>query len=328
MAKKKQTKKQNNTLFRIAVIGMSILSGYTTAMGAIPLFGFILSIGLAVVLSILLVALALRLPDAYEANQHRPIIWGYFAVAMISILFNFNYLYGKFAAEDLLYSELNEKKELLDDMRINAKNSKDKELKIVSLSKRIEELKTKIEYELKNHPDPTERGAGSRWRGAVDEKEKLDIEYAGKIKTHQVFYDKIEEAAIAVDEINIAQQSQDLVQYRSAIENSVDKYNELSKEIRGGSSFEPHPKSVKFIHKDIGKLDHSIWTLFNFFRFSGRQISSIFVALSISAMIDLVVLFVIAVVSRPDVPLRRGKENSKRKPMPPPEEESIYVERS
>lgn len=334
MAEEKKKKEQYDGLFRIAVIGMSIISGYTTAMGAIPLFGVPLSIALAIVLSILLVALALRLPSAYETGQHRSLIIGYICVAMVSIIFNFNFLYGKFAAEDLLYSELNEKKENLSALKIKAKRAMDEELGVIELGRKIEELDEKIEYE-KNHPVAGEEGCGPRCKAAIKEREPLFLQYQAKIKTSQSFYDKIKGSEQAIDQINKALGTQDLDIYRSAIESATDSYNEIAAyAMENSSSFTASPEQVKFVHKDIGKLDHSIWTLFNFFKFTGRQIASIFVALIISMLIDLVVLFVIVLVSQPEkAKAHRGRRRPQKVFEPsnnsvsPPKRESIFVER-
>ena len=82
-------------LFPVAVFIMGIVSCYTTATGIYPMLNnWILSYAPAIALSVFMVAIALRIPQAYREGNQVKLIMGYIFVASFSVLLNFNAIYG------------------------------------------------------------------------------------------------------------------------------------------------------------------------------------------------------------------------------------------
>lgn len=283
--------------FRLAVLIMSAISAVTTALGAIDLFGDIMAWALAIGISVLLVALAFAMPEAYQNGRHVRLILGYTFIALISVLFNFNYIYGKFASEDLLYAELQDKRELVDVLEIKALSSMDKKLGVEELRndiKRYDEVMKREEV----HPVPGESGKGPRYADAAMKKqlalEKLNV----GLTTKGEYYQKIESASMAIKQVidSVLESGGNIQEYKTGIETSVTGYNELRNYVQ-----REFPELViepfKFINKDIGKLNHTLWSFTQMGNLSGKQVASLLLAMVIAIAIDFVVLFVLAVVN-------------------------------
>ena len=286
-----------NLLYRLAVLIMSTISAVTTALGAKDLFGLWMAVALAIGISVLLIAVAFNLPKAFQEGRQTPLLLGYTFIALISVLFNFNYIYGKFAAEDLLYTELINKREQIDALEIKAVNFMDQSLNVSDLRATINELELVMERE-KNHPLPGQSGEGPRYKKAAFDRRIAEEQLNANLKTKKYYYDRIQADANALKTNidNAVNSERDLEVYRKGIEESVKGFNELRnfvlKETSGLEVI-----SMKFVNKDIGKLNHTIWTFTQFGNLTGKQRSSLLVALIISLAIDFVILFVLAVVS-------------------------------
>ena len=106
-----------SALFNLAIIIMGTVSCYTTAMGLTPMLGNqLFSIAVAAALSLIMVAIALQLPKAYQENRQAGMILSYVFVAAFSVLLNYNFIFGKFSAEKILYKELAAHKDALSDL--------------------------------------------------------------------------------------------------------------------------------------------------------------------------------------------------------------------
>jgi len=89
---------KQSALFNLAIIIMGTVSCYTTAMGLTPMLGNqLFSIAVAAALSLIMVAIALQLPKAYQENRQAGMILSYVFVAAFSVLLNYNFIFGKLA---------------------------------------------------------------------------------------------------------------------------------------------------------------------------------------------------------------------------------------
>ena len=287
-----------NLLYRLAVLIMSTISFFTTAYGAMDLFGPIMSWGLAAGVSILLIAVAFNMPKAYQQSRLLPLILGYFFIAVISVIFNFNFIYGKFSAEDLLYTELINKREAIDELQVSAQQYMDEELDITNLREEIETQQQVMQREL-DHPTPGESGAGPRYEAAALRKRLAEEKLAVREETKKYYYDRLrtnaESLKSGID--NVIESGADITAYRTVIENTVKGHNELRNFLlTEGATFDT--EAMKFVNKDIGKLNHTMWTFSQFSDLTGKQKASFIVALVLSIAIDFVILFVLAIVAR------------------------------
>ena len=286
-----------NFFYRLAVLIMSAISAFTTALGAEDLFGLPMAIALAIGLSVLLVAVAFNLPQAYEQGTQWRLIAGYSFIALISVLFNFNYIYGKFAAEDLLYGELTDKREEVNQLEVQAVNTMNKKLSIEDLRIEIKRLDEVMERELK-HPLPGESGKGHRYKKAAMQKKLKEEELSVAQHSKKAFYEKMQQTPFKIKtEIDKALNSErDLNLYRTTVESVVTEYNELRNFVQKElPDFSLIP--MRFINKDIGKLNHSLWSFTQLSKLSGKQTASLLLAFVIAVAIDFVVLFVLAIAN-------------------------------
>ena len=69
---------KQSALFNLAIIIMGTVSCYTTAMGLEPMLGSrVFSIAVAAALSLIMVAIALQLPKAFQENRQAGMILSY-----------------------------------------------------------------------------------------------------------------------------------------------------------------------------------------------------------------------------------------------------------
>ena len=118
-------------------------------------------------------------------------------------------------------------------------------------------------------------------------------------------------------EIDAALASADFKEYKNAVDVSIDAYTEIgdltSSMIDDGSfTYEP----LAFQHRDVGNLNHSLWTLGHLGEMEGRQVSAVLVSLLLAILIDFIVLFVLILLNKPAVKTKEEtkdeKEGSKR----------------
>lgn len=287
-------------LFPIAVFIMGIVSCYTTAVGLYPMLGnWVLSYATAFALSTFMVAIALRIPKAYlDGNQYK-LIAGYIFVALFSVLLNFNAIFGVFSSEKLLYEELKNAKQELTAIEIKAQEALDAHFGAVETQRKLDEARAMLEEETTNRVDP---GYGQNAREINQEKV---IPLRAELAAIRAKYDPLTQqidtvVSSAITRIDQALASEDLASYRKAVDYSVDAYNQVgisTQNLIGSDNFTYQP--LAFQHRDVGNLNHSLWTVMNLHKLDGKQASSVIVSLLLSFLIDFIVLFVLVMINRP-----------------------------
>ncbi|MCI4666529.1 MAG: hypothetical protein MRZ79_00105 [Bacteroidia bacterium] len=291
---------QGIDLFPIAVFIMGIVSCYTTATGLYPMLdNWILSYATAIALSVFMVAIALRIPKAYKEGNQTKLILGYIFVASFSVLLNFNAIYGVFTSEKLLYEELKENKSQLTAVRVSAKGALDKYFDTRDIEQKLTEAKALLKEETTNRVEP---GYGKKARKLNKEvvipleaqMETIRSRYNPAVKT----IDSL--SADAQKDIDAALTSGKIKEYRKAVDKSIDVHSqigEMTTNLVGEENFAFEP--IIFQHRDVGNLNHSLWTLTNIGKLDAKQASSVIVSLLLSLLIDFIVLFVIVMINRP-----------------------------
>ncbi|MEO0584574.1 MAG: hypothetical protein AAF135_20355 [Bacteroidota bacterium] len=288
-------------LFPVAVFIMGIVSCYTTATGIYPMLNnWILSYATAIALSVFMVAIALRIPQAYREGNQVKLIMGYIFVALFSVLLNFNAIYGMFSSEKLLYEELKENKSLLTAIQVRAGEALDDFYGANETRGKLQQAKSLLEEETSNRVDP---GYGKNAR-RINQESIIPLE--AELQLIQAKYDptvqEIEKlvvgAQVTIDE---ALASHNISQYREAVDQSVDAYTqvgEMTQNQLGEENF--YFEGLVFKHRDVGNLNHSLWTLGEVSKLDGKQASAVIVSLVLALLIDFIVLFVLVLVNKPE----------------------------
>ncbi len=287
-------------LFPIAVFIMGIVSCYTTAVGLFPMLGnWVLSYATAFALSVFMVAIALRIPKAFKEGGHGKLIAGYIFVAMFSVLLNFNAIYGVFSAEKLLYEELKTNKTELTAIKTRSIEALDAHFGAVETERKLQEAQALLEEETSNQVDP---GYGQNARRLNQESViPLRAELAAiRAKYNPVVAQIDSVVSEAQVMISTALEAKEISLYREAVDQSIDAYSqvgEMTQNLLGAAEFSYEP--MVFKHRDVGNLNHSLWTLMNIPKLDAKQASSVIVSLLLSLLIDFIVLFVIVMINRP-----------------------------
>lgn len=310
-------KNQGIDLFPIAVFIMGIVSCYTTATGLMPMLdNLILSYATAIALSVFMVAIALRIPNAYKEGNQVKLILGYVFVASFSVLLNFNAIFGVFTSEKLLYEELKENKSQLTAVRVSAKSALDKYFDTRDIEQKLTEAKALLKEETTNRMEP---GYGKKARKLNKEvvipleaqMETIKARYNPAVKT----IDSLTQDA--QQDIDAALASGKIKEYRNAVDKSIDVHSqigEMTTNLVGEENFDFEP--IVFQHRDVGNLNHSLWTLTNLGKLDAKQASSVIVSLLLSLLIDFIVLFVIVMINRPGKDEKDEKEEELAKADP------------
>ena len=298
-------------LFPIAVFIMGVVSCYTTAVGLYPMLGnWILSYATAFALSVFMVAIALRIPKAYENGSQYKLIAGYIFVAMFSVLLNFNAIYGVFSAEKLLYEELKQNKSELTAIRTRAIESLDGHFGAVETEQKLKEAQALLKEETTNRVDP---GYGQNAR-RINQESVIPLQ--AKLVAIRTKYDPTvgiidSVVAKAQSTITLALENKTIPLYREAVDQSIDAYSqvgEMTQNLIGSENFSF--EALSFQHRDVGNLNHSLWTLGNIPKLEAKQASSVIVSLLLSLLIDFIVLFVLVMINRPGKGDLNGPEKS------------------
>ena len=301
---RKKTKKESLwsklDLFAIAVFIMGIVSCYTTTIGLQPMLdNWILSFAMAFALSVFMVAIALRIPHAFADGSHKRLIAGYSFVAFFSVLLNFNAIYGVFTAEKLLYEELKNNKSSLTSIQVASREALDKHFGTFELERKLKEAEGLLAEETTNTMDP---GYGTKARKLNKE---TVIPLKAQLSAAKAKYDplviKIDSMVIdAQATIDAALASGKIKDYRVAVDKSIDTYGFVGESTQNqvgneGFAFE----GLEFKHRDVGNLNHSLWTLFSLGSLNGKQASAVVVSLLLAILIDFIVLFVLVMIHKP-----------------------------
>jgi hypothetical protein len=279
---------------------MGIVSCYTTAVGLYPMLGnWVLSYATAFALSVFMVAIALRIPKAYEEGTQGRMIAGYIFVALFSVLLNFNAIYGVFSAEKLINEELKENKTELTAIQTRAVEALDSHFGAVETERKLQEARALLKEETTNNVDP---GYGEKAR---EINKDLVIPLQAKLVEIRTKYnptvrriDSVVSAAQATT--HQALEAKDITLYREAVDRSIDAHSqvgEMTQNLVGEDQFSYEP--MTFQHRDVGNLNHSLWTVANLHRLEAKQASSVIVSLLLSFLIDFIVLFVLVMINRP-----------------------------
>lgn len=332
-------------LFPVAVFIMGIVSCYTTAVGLQPMLdNLMLSYAMAIALSIFMVAIALQMPRAYQEGIHMRFILGYSLVAIFSVLLNFNAIYGVFSAEKLLYEELKDNKNQLTSIRVEARESLDFYFDANETRQKLAEAKALLEEEKTN---PRDFGYGTKARkinteaviplqaklAAIESRYDPAVKQIDSLHTH---------ASLIIDS---ALAAKSIPAYREAVDVSIDAYaqiGQMTSSLVGKEAFEFEP--LEFQHRDVGQLNHSLWTIGHLDEMSGKEVSAVLVSLLLAILIDFIVLFVLVLLHKPGKkpekeeedqptePARASFQNANREaesqlPYPVVERDSIYAKR-
>jgi len=256
------------------------------------------------------VAIALRIPKAYQEGNQVKLIAGYIFVALFSVLLNFNAIFGVFSSEKLLYEELKNAKQELTAIGVTAQESLDEHFGAVETQRKLDEARAMLKEETVNRVDP---GYGQNARRINQEKViPLQAELASIRAKYDPVVQKIDTlVSSSIRRIDQALATEEIASYRRAVDYSVDAYNQvgiLTQNLIGTENFSYEP--LTFEHRDVGNLNHSLWTVMNLPQLSGKQASSVIVSLLLSFLIDFIVLFVLVMINRPG----KGDLNAPEKP--------------
>ncbi|GEM_PF-3546526 len=287
-------------LFPLAVFIMGIVSCYTTALGLEPMLNnIVLSYAMAFALSIFMIAIALQFPKSYKNGTQGRLVLGYSMVAIFSVLLNFNAIYGIFTAEKLLYDELKDNKKRITALSMQAQESLDKFFDAKETERKLNEAMALLAEEKTN---PRDYGYGQKARKLNTE---TVIPLQAKLNNIKTKYDPLmteidTTTAFAISTIDHALATEDFRSYRKAVDVSIDAYTTIGTKTTnliddGSFSFEP----LTFQHRDVGHLNHSLWSLAHLGDMEGKQASALVVSLLLSFLIDFIVLFVLVLLHKP-----------------------------
>lgn len=343
-----ETENENAThpLFPLAVFIMGIVSCYTTALGLEPMLNnIVLSYAMAFALSIFMIAIALQFPKSYKNGTQNRLVLGYSMVAIFSVLLNFNAIYGIFTAEKLLYEELKENRKSLMALKVSAEESLDEFFDAKETERKLKEAKALLAEEKTN---PRDYGYGVKARKLNKETViPLQAKYDNIQTKYKPLIEEIDTvASFALTTIDEALAKEDFREYRKAVDVSIDAYTTIGTKTSNmitDSSFAYTP--LTFQHRDVGHLNHSLWSLGHLGQMEGKQASALIVSLLLAILIDFIVLFVLVMLHKPgklekeaakkeekeleETNARQSfKNNPKTNKYQPVEKPNIYAKRS
>jgi len=299
----------------LAVAIMSSISCYTTSVGIEPMLDYkILAFAFAVAASLFMVVIAVQYVKTDDRWSRRMAFLGYASVAIVSILFNFNAIYGTFNRENLLYDEMSEKRNRLVKLRTQTINDIKDMFEVSKWEGELEAAKGRAGAE---DNTPGDRGKGPKydkiWREQVIPAQgKLDKSLR-KAKPHlQEIESKI--ATVYPDEINGAIASEDPRKIRAAITSTVGVYNEISNNI--GSVTGESYGSLKFDEKNVGSMSNAIKQIVGFRDKDAEGKAGVITSLFLSIIIDFLILFVVIFYApRVSRQRSRGRRGGSPRPM-------------
>lgn len=304
----KAPEKKQSALFNLAIIIMGTVSCYTTAMGLAPMLGSqVFSIAVAAALSLVMVAIALQLPKAYQENRQVSMILSYVFVASFSVLLNYNFIFGKFSSEKILYKELAAHKDALSDLIQRGETAAKSHYQLESLAIDAKEKRTIANEEYQNNVKP---GKGKIHR----QKDQIARLAENKLKTSQANYESfIGPINADIDSVltntNAALGQSNWESYSKTIPLVTAAYNKFGSKL--GSQFSEFKfESRRFENRDIGQLSHSLGSMFSAKK-NGGDPFAVVVALVLAILIDFIILFAIIVLNRPAASEHKKKKDKK-----------------
>ncbi|RMG26148.1 MAG: hypothetical protein D6730_09695 [Bacteroidetes bacterium] len=306
---------KSHPLFPLAVVIMGIVSCYTTALGLEPMLNnLLLSYAMAFALSIFMVAIALQFPRSYQNGTQNRLILGYSMVAIFSVLLNFNAIYGIFSAEKLLYNELKDNRQRLMALQVQAEESLDRYFGAQQTEAELQKAQALLEEEKTN---PRDFGYGTKAR-RINKEAVIPLE--AKLSAIKAKYDPLlkeigETTSQAVATIDAALEQGEVAAYRKAVDVSIDAYTTVAAKTAnmiadGSFTYQP----LEFQHRDVGHLNHSLWSLLHPGSMDGKQLSALLVSLLLAILIDFIVLFVLVLLHKPSKKERLEEEAQQNEP--------------
>lgn len=287
---------KQSALFNLAIIIMGTVSCYTTAMGLEPMLGSrVFSIAVAAALSLIMVAIALQLPKAFQENRQAGMILSYVFVASFSVLLNYNFIFGKFSSEKILYKELESHKDALSDLIQKGETAAKSHYKIETLTAAAEEKRTIANEEYQNNVQP---GKGKIHR----QKDQAARLAESQLKTNQdnylAFITPINEDIDSIlTNTTEAMGQADWATYSDMIPIVTTAYNKIGSKLNSQLPEFTH-ENRRFENRDIGQLSHSLGSMFSAKK-NGGDPFAVVVALVLAILIDFIILFAIIVLNRP-----------------------------
>ena len=298
-----------SALFNLAISIMGTVSCYTTAMGLTPMLGNqLFSIAVAAALSLIMVAIALQLPKAYQENRQAGMILSYVFVAAFSVLLNYNFIFGKFSAEKILYKELAAHKDALSDLiekgEAMAKNKYDLE----ALAVAAKEKRSIADEEFQNNIHP---GKGKIHRQKDQVARKAEQQLTANQENYEALINPIKaDMDTILGTTNAALAQADWKTYGQTIPLLTTAHNKLGSKLKSQLptfTFEAR----RFENRDIGQLSHSLGSMFSAKK-NGGDPFAVAVALVLAILIDFIILFAIIVLNRPATAQKKGSQKDKK----------------
>lgn len=300
---------KQSALFNLAIIIMGTVSCYTTAMGLAPMLGNrVFSIAVAAALSLIMVAIALQLPKAYQENRQAGMILSYVFVASFSVLLNYNFIFGKFSSEKILYKELEAHKDALLGLIQEGETAAKSHYQLEALSIDAKEKRTIADEEYQNNVNP---GKGKIHR----EKDQLARVAENKLKTGQENYAafmnplKMDMDSILTNTTAALEQS-NWESYSKTIPLVTAAHNKIGTKLTSQLP-EFTYEARRFENRDIGQLSHSLGSMFSAKK-NGGDPFAVIVALVLAILIDFIILFAIIVLNRPETAAKQKKKKDKK----------------
>jgi len=300
---------KQSALFNLAIIIMGTVSCYTTAMGLTPMLGNqLFSIAVAAALSLIMVAIALQLPKAYQENRQAGMILSYVFVAAFSVLLNYNFIFGKFSAEKILYKELEAHKDALSDLIEKGEAMAKSKYSLEALAIAAKEKRTIANEEFQNNVHP---GKGKIHR----EKDQVARIAENKLKANQENYQGLIGPINAdIDSVlmttSAAMAQGDWETYRQTIPLLTSAYNKFGSKLKSQLP-EFTYEARRFENRDIGQLSHSLGSMFSAKK-NGGDPFAVAVALVLAILIDFIILFAIIVLNRPATAQQKNSKKDKK----------------
>ncbi len=300
---------KQSALFNLAIIIMGTVSCYTTAMGLTPMLGNqLFSIAVAAALSLIMVAIALQLPKAYQENRQAGMILSYVFVAAFSVLLNYNFIFGKFSAEKILYKELAAHKDAFSDLMETGEAMAISKYDLEALAIVAKEKRSIANEEFQNNIHP---GKGKIHR----QKDQIARIAEQQLTANQENYDALINPIKAdMDTIlmttNAALAQADWEIYGQTIPLLTTAHNKLGSKLKSQLptfAFETR----RFENRDIGQLSHSLGSMFSAKK-NGGDPFAVAVALVLAILIDFIILFAIIVLNRPATAEKKSRQKDKK----------------
>lgn len=300
---------KQSALFNLAIIIMGTVSCYTTAMGLAPMLGNrVFSLAVAAALSLIMIAIALQLPKAYQENRQTGMILGYVFVATFSVLLNYNFIFGKFSSEKILYKELEAHKDALSDLMQKGETAARSHYQIETLAAAAEQKRAVANEEYQNNVRP---GKGKIHR----QKDQVARLAEAKLNTAKANYTAfMQPIKTDIDSVftqtTAALYQTDWSKYSQVIPLVTASYNKIGSKLSSQlPEFKHQPR--RFENRDIGQLSHSLGSMFSAKK-NGGDPFAVVVALILAILIDFIILFAIIVLNRPLTSAIKKKQKDKK----------------